>query len=130
MRCFKEGVNVLLLCCLCRLFVFSPVCNIISGKANVCSISTFKNKINYNTQPLNQFIMRKCGVQSTKVICCNRFCFHVSIYDVNIFNDRINVLEYPEFVVVRKQFRFTMEIFCLGVNECKYIGNCFGQRLR
>ena len=73
--------------------------------------------------------MKKCGVQSTKVICCNRFSFLLSVY-VNIFNDRINILEYPEFVVIRKEFRFTMEIFYLGVNKFKYIGNCLGQRLR
>ena len=81
-------------------------------------------------QPLNQFIMRKSGVQSTKVICCNKFSFPLSIYDVNIFNDRINILQYPEFAVIRKEFRFTIEIFYLGVNKFKYIGNCFGQRLR
>ena len=68
--------------------------------------------------------MRKCGVQSTKVICCNRF-----IYDVNIFNDRINILELPEFVVIRKEFGFMTYIFYLWVNKFKYIGNCFGQRL-
>ena len=73
--------------------------------------------------------MRKCGVQSTKVTCCNRFGFLLSIYDVNTFHDRINTLEYPELVVISKEFRFTMEIFCLGINKFKYIGNCFGQRL-
>ena len=61
--------------------------------------------------------MRKCGVQSTTVICCNRFSFLLSIYDVNIFNDRINVLEYPKLIVIRKKFRFTMEILYLGVNR-------------
>ena len=59
------------------------------------------------------------GVQSTKVICCNRFSFLLSIYDVNIFNDRINILEYPEFAVIKKEFRFTMEMFYLGVNNFK-----------
>ena len=39
------------------------------------------------------------GVQSTKVIYCNRFSFLLSIYNVNIFNERINILEYPEFVI-------------------------------
>ena len=63
--------------------------------------------------------MRKCGVQSTKVICCNRFSFLLSIYDVNIFSDRINILEYPEFAVIKKEFRFTMEMFYLGVNNFK-----------
>ena len=91
----------------------------------MCSISTFKNKINYITQPLNQLIMRKCGVQSTKFLCCNRFSFLLSIYDANIFNDRINILEYPEFVIIRKEFRFRMEIFYLGVNKFKYIENYF-----
>ena len=55
--------------------------------------------------------------------------FLLSVYDVNIFNDRINILEYPEFVVIRKDFRFLMEIFYLGVNKFKHIGNCFVQRL-
>ena len=82
------------------------------------------------TQPLNQFTMGKCGLQSTKVVCCNRFSFLLSIYNVNIFNDKINILEYPEFAVIKKEFRFTMKIFYLGVNKFKYIGNCFGQRLR
>ena len=73
--------------------------------------------------------MRTCGVQSTKVICCNRFSFLLSIYDVNIFNDRNNILEYPEFVVIRKEFRYTMEIFYLGVNKFKFIENYFRERL-
>ena len=41
-----------------------------------------------------------------------------------------NISEYPEFVVIRKGFRFTIEIFYLGVKKFKHIGNCFGQRLR
>ena len=49
----------------------------------------------------------------TKVVCS----FLLSIYDVNIFIDRINILEYPELVVIRKEFRFTMEVFYLGVNK-------------
>ena len=61
--------------------------------------------------------MRKFDVQSTKVICCNRF------------SDKINVLEYPEFVVIRKEYKFTMEIVYFEVNKFKYLGNCIGQRL-
>ena len=114
-----------LLCC----WLFSPVWHIIFGNTNVWSISIFKNKINNIAQPLKQFIMRTCGVQSPKVICCNRFSFLLSIYDVNIFNDRINILKYPEFVVIRKEFRYTMEIFYLGVNKFKFIGNYFRERL-
>ena len=79
------------------------------------SINTFKNKINNIGQPLNQFIMRKSGVQSAKVICCI-YSFLLSIYEVNVVNDRINILEYPEFVVIRKEFRFMMKIFYLGVS--------------
>ena len=79
------------------------------------SINTFKNKINNIGQPLNQFIMRKSGVQSAKVICCIH-SFLLSIYEVNVVNDRINILEYPEFVVIRKEFRFMMKIFYLGVS--------------
>ena len=85
-------------------------------------LSTFKSKISNIAQPLNQFIMRKCGVEITKVICCNRVSFLLSIYDVNMSSDRMNILEYPDFVVIRKEFRFTMEIFCLRVNNFKYIG--------
>ena len=77
--------------------------------------------------------MRKCGVKSTKVICCGRFSFLSSIYDIDTFNDRINVLEYPEFFVIRKEFRFMMENFYLGVKfklkKFKDIRNCFGQSL-
>ena len=83
-----------------------------------------KKKINNITQPLNQFIKRKSYIQSTKIICRKRFSVLLSIYDVNISNDWIN----PEFVVIRKEFKFTVEIFYLGVNKFKYIGNCFGQR--
>ena len=79
------------------------------------SINTFKNKINNIGQPLNQFIMRKSGVQSAKVICCI-YSFLLSIYEVNVFNDRIKILEYPEFVVIRKEFKFMMKIFYLGVS--------------
>ena len=79
------------------------------------SVNTFKNKINNIGQPLNQFIMRKSGVQSAKVICCIH-SFLLSIYEVNVVNDRINILEYPEFVVIRKEFRFMMKIFYLGVS--------------
>ena len=61
--------------------------------------------------------MRKSGVQDTKIICCNRFSILLSIYDVNISSDRSNILEYPEFVVIRKEFRFAMEIFYLGVEQ-------------
>ena len=43
------------------------------------------------TQRLNEFIMRKCGVQRTRVICCNRFSIPY-IYDVSFFNDMINLL--------------------------------------
>ena len=63
--------------------------------------------------------MRKYGVQRTAVLRCNRFSLLLSIYDVNIFNDRINILEYPEFAVIKKEFRFTMEMFYLGVNNFK-----------
>ena len=59
-----------------------------------------------SSSPLNQFIMRKYGVQSTKVICWNRFSFLFSIYDINIFNMRLNIFEYIEFVVIGKEFRF------------------------
>ena len=38
-------------------------------------------------------------------------------------------MEYGEYVAIRKEFRFTMEIFYLAVNKLKYIGNCLGQRL-
>ena len=69
-----------------------------------------------------------CKVR-TRVICCNRFSFRLPIYDINIFSGRINILEYPESIVIRKEFRFPMEIFYLGVNKFKYIKNCFGQRL-
>ena len=58
--------------------------------------------------------MRLCDAQHIKVICCNRFL--LSVYVVNIFNDRIIILEYPGFVVIRKESRFTMKIFYLGVN--------------
>ena len=81
----------------------------------MCPINIFKNKINNIAQPRNQFIMRKSGVQSAKVICCI-YSFLLSIYEVNVVNDRINILEYPEFVVIRKEFRFMMKIFYLGVS--------------
>ena len=58
------------------------------------------------------------------------FSFLLSIYDVNIFNDRINILEYQEFVVIRKEFRFTMETFYGEVNNFRNIGNYFGQTFR
>ena len=45
--------------------------------------------------------------------------FLISIYDVNIFSDMINILECTEFDVIRKECRFTMEIFCLGVSKFK-----------
>ena len=81
----------------------------------MCPINIFKNKINNIAQPRNQFIMRKSGVQSAKVICCI-YSFLLSIYEVNVFNDRIKILEYPEFVVIRKEFKFMMKIFYLGVS--------------
>ena len=99
-RCFKEVFNALLLKATLSLELFSPVCTIAFGNTNKCSISTFKNKINKITLPFNQFIMRKCGAQSTKVICCIRFRFLLSIDDANIFHGKINILEYPEFVVI------------------------------
>ena len=79
----------------------------------MCSIPTFKNQSNTITQHLNQFTMRKCDVQSTKDICPNKFSFLLSNDDVNIFSDRINIFEYPEFVIFRKEFRF-MEIFYMA----------------
>ena len=81
----------------------------------MCPINIFKNKINNIAQPRNQFIMRKSGVQSAKIICCI-YSFLLSIYEVNVFNDRIKILEYPEFVVIRKEFKFMMKIFYLGVS--------------
>ena len=84
-----------------------------------------KKKINNITQSLKQFIKRKSDIQSTKVICHKKFSVLLSIYDVNVSNDWIN----PEFVVIRKEFKFTVEIFYWGVNKFKYIGNCFEQRL-
>ena len=84
-----------------------------------------KKKINNITQSLKQFIKRKSDIQSTKVICHKKFSVLLSIYDVNISNDWIN----PEFVVIRKEFKFTVEIFYWAVNKFKYIGNCFEQRL-
>ena len=81
----------------------------------MCPINIFKNKINNIAQPRNQFIMRKSGVQSAKVICCI-YSFLLSIYEVDVFNDRIKILEYPEFVVIRKEFKFMMKIFYLGVS--------------
>ena len=39
----------------------------------------------------------------------------------------INILEYPEFVVIRKEFRFTIETFYFEINKFKYIGNYCGQ---
>ena len=116
---------MLLLCC----WHFSSVWHIMFGNTNVWSISILKNKINNIAQPLKQFIMRTCGVQSTKVIGCNRFSFLLSTYDVNIFNGRINISEYPECVVIRKEFRYTMKIFYLAVNKFKFIGIYFRERL-
>ena len=127
---FSEVFNVLLLKPMMSFEFFPQYATFFFGNTNVCSISTFKNKISKITQPLNQIIMRKYGVQSTKVICWNRFSFLFSIYDINIFNKRLNILEYPEFVVIGKEFRFTMELFYLGVNKFRYVGNCFGERLR
>ena len=40
------------------------------------------------------------------------------------------VVDGPEFVLIRKKFRFMMEIFYLGVNKFKYIRNCLGQRFQ
>ena len=70
--------------------------------------------------------MTKCGVQSAKVKWCKRFCFLLSD-----FNDRINIFEYPEFVVIRirKEFRFTIKNFYFGVTKFKYNGNGFRQKL-
>lgn len=80
-RCFKEIFNALLLKATLSLdFFLMYLCYIIFGN-KTCSISTFKNKINNITQPLDQYIMRKCGVQSGKVICCHRYGF-LSIYGV------------------------------------------------
>ena len=56
---------------------------------------------------------------SAKVMCYDRFSFLLPLYDVNMFNDWIDILDYLEFVVIRKKFRFTMKIFYLGVNKFK-----------
>ena len=71
-------------------------------------------QINNITQLLNQLIMRKYGVQRTAVLRCNRFSLLLSIYDVNISNDRINILDYPDFDVIRKEFRFCDGNFLFG----------------
>ena len=69
-----------------------------------------------------------CGIQSTKSYIAVDLAFFFSICDVNTFNDRINILEYPEFVVSRRDFRFKDRNFLFG--SFKYIGNFLRQRLR
>ena len=73
--------------------------------------------------------MRKVDVQITSVICCKRFGFLLSSYDVIIFNDMSNILEYPEFVVTRKEFRFMMKIFNLGGNKLNKLENALDKGL-
>ena len=70
-----------------------------------------------------------CKVLKTYVATDLDFFFLFMMLNDRIFNDRVNILKYPEFVVIRKEFRSTMEIFYFVVNKFKYIGNCFGQRL-
>ena len=92
---------------------FYPVCNIIFGNTNACSVSTFKNKINNITQPLNH---EECSVQCTKVICFFKvnssfylWCYYFKWQNHHFWS--------TQNVVTRKEFRFKMVIFYSEVNK-------------